>query len=529
MTDKDRDISRRRFIAYSTAAVAGASLLTSCGPEQADPQTPTRRLTRSFNPIPKENRKQGTSSWMQSGEFDGSIEGFVDKISARVGETVTAYVSTTGATWSAEIYRMGWYGGKGARLMHAEKDLKGRLQDAPVLTRPIDNMIEAHWRPSLSIRTNRRWVSGVYLIKLKASSGGENYIPFVLRDDRPSAIFDQLPVTTWLAYNVWGGRGIYKCISGRGAGDWNARSRLVSFDRPFSQEDSGTRNGADRFFTFDYSMLRFLEREGADVTYGTSLETHSKPKLLLQHDVFLSAGHDEYWTKEMRDNLEAIRLAGVNLMFLGANTGYRAVRLESSPLGKLRRMRHYKEYTEDPLLGEDDERVAGQWRFDPPGRPENALLGIMYVASPVDDPWVCSRTDHWMFDGTGLRKGHEVDRMVGHEFDRAYFDGDYAEHTPENLEILSESPVRVLDANTNEVLSRDTAHTSLYVFEDSGAGIFAAGTIRWPWFLDDYGGSYYEATVRKRADRGVQNLTRHLLTAFGDGPLAGYMERNGHV
>ena len=97
---------------------------------------------------------------------------------------------------------------------------------------------------------------------------------------------------------------------GRGAGDWEARSRLTSFDRPFSQEDEGTRSGADRFFNFDYSMVRYLERNGFDISYGTNLETHAKPKLLFQHDMFLSAGHDEYWTKEMRDNLELLRDSG---------------------------------------------------------------------------------------------------------------------------------------------------------------------------------------------------------------------------
>jgi hypothetical protein len=383
-------------------------------------------------------------------------------------------------------------------------------------------MIEADWKPSLKLHTSSKWTTGVYLVKLRSSSGSENYVPFIVRDDRASSIFYSLPVTTWLAYNVWGGRGIYKCIYGKGAGDWDARSRLVSFDRPYSQEDKGTQSGADRFFNFDYSMVRFLERRGFDVTYGTNIDVHARPRLLLQHDLFLSAGHDEYWTKEMRDHLEMIRDSGVNLAFLGANDGYRAVRLEDSPLGPQRRMRHYKEYTEDPLLGKEDDRVAAQWRFGPTNRPENELIGIMYAGDPVDDPWVCTRTDHWLFEGTGLKKGYEVPHMVGHEYDRAFTEGTFSDTTPDGLEILSVSPVAIRDA-AGKVASKDESNSSLYIAE-SGAGVFAAGTIRWNWFLDDFGGSYYEKKVN-RADKHIQKLTEHLFTAMGDGPLRAYVDK----
>lgn len=517
-----RDISRRDFIALGGATLAGATLLSACGPLGESPGGKAKdRVTRSFNPIPRENKRSGSIDWRQTGEHDGGIHGFVDKISARQGEQVKAFVSTDAGSFRAEIYRVGWYGGKGARLMHVEERVAGVRQDDPVLTKPLDNMIEARWKPSFTFRPNRKWVTGTYLIKLRSERGSENYIPFIVRDDRPSAIFYQLPVTTWLAYNVWGGRGIYKCIEGRGAGDWDARSRLVSMDRPFSQDDKDTRSGADRFFNFDLSMVRFLERVGFDVTYGTNIETHAKPKLLLQHDMFLTAGHDEYWTTEMRDNLEAVRAAGVNMAFLGANMGYRAVRLEDSPLGEYRRMRHYKEYTEDPLLDKDNDRVASMWRDGILGRPENALMGIMYVANPVDDPWVCTEHRHWLYEGTGLKKGYEVPHMVGHEFDAVFTDGVYADYTPENIEILATSPVGVRDLD-DKVVERSEAHTTLFVDEDSGAGVFAAGTNRWNWFLDGYGGHYYELSV-KGGDAKIQRLTAKLFDSMSRGPLARHL------
>lgn len=523
----DEGISRREMLRAGGSAVAGAALLSACNPFGGAPKEDANsghdRVTRSTNPIPRENRRAGTTDWKQSGEFDGRIAGFASSITARRGQGVNIFVSTDAPTYRAEVYRMGWYGGKGARLMHVEEGLKGVQQEVPGATRYPELMIETDWKHSFRIRTGMGWTTGVYLVKLKSSLGSENYAPFILRDDRPSAIFYGLPVSTWLAYNVWGGRGIYKCISGKGAGDWEARSRLVSFDRPFSQLDSGTTNGADRFFNFDYAMVRYLEREGYDVSYGTSIDVHARPKLLLQHDLYVSAGHDEYWSKEMRDNLETVRDAGVNLAFLGANAGYRAVRFEDSELGKYRRMRHYKDHEEDPLFGKQDDRVAAHWRYGPLNRPENELIGIMYVASPVDDPWVCSRTDHWLFDGTGLKQGYEVPHMVGHEFDRAYTRGAYGSYSPENLEILSESPVKVISEDGSKG-QKDVAHTSLYTAR-SGAGVFASGTIRWSWMLDDFGGSYYESEVH-RADPHVQKLTARLFDAMSHGPLERYIEKN---
>lgn len=525
------NLSRRNFIVRSGAAVAGGALLSACGPlsdfisgtsgEDA-PALTKARTTRSFNPIPAENRKKGSTAWKQSGPQDGSIAGFADKITLAQGETLDLYVSSDGP-FRAEIYRMGYYGGAGGRLVHVEDDVKGRSQEIPKPTKYHDLMVEADWKPSVRIATSKRWTTGVYLAKLRSQRGAENYVPFIVRDDRACAMFYGLPVTTWLAYNVWGGRGIYKCISGKGAGDWDARSRLVSFDRPLAQLDKDEQSGADRFFNFDYSMIRFLERNGMDVTYGTSIDVHARPQLLMQHDMYLTAGHDEYWTKEMYDHLEMARDGGVNLAFLGANDGYRGVRLENSPLGKFRRMRHYKEYTEDPLLGKDDDRVAGQWRYGPTNRPENQLIGIMYEANPVDDPWVATKTDHWLFQGTGISKGYSVDHMVGHEFDRVD-KGDFAEFTPKGLEVLSRSPVKVMDEVNGGVLEKDEAHSAMYI-ADSGAGVFAAGTIRWAWFLDDFGGHYDGTEVRGAADKKVQKLTQHLFTAMGSGPLRDYVEK----
>src|SRR5262249_21293208 len=73
---------------------------------------------------------------------------------------------------------------------------------------------------------------------------------------------------------------------------------------------------------FEYPMVRFLEREGYDVTYATDIDLHSPPPtgLLTNRAAFLSVGHDEYWSKPMHDNLSAARDSGKHVAFFSGNS-----------------------------------------------------------------------------------------------------------------------------------------------------------------------------------------------------------------
>lgn len=532
---RQKSLSRRHFITVGSAGV-GATLLSACvsnpivmsdnGQAQDELKLITDRETRSFNPIPEENAKTGTANWQLEGRVDGRIQGFADSISIKQGEKVTLYVTApAGTAWKAEIYRIGWYRGAGGRLVTTITDQSGVAQKHFKYTKGgNDNLIECPWKPSVDFKTDKSWTTGVYLVKLITNDGSMSYIPFIVRDDRPSTFFHQASITTWLAYNTYGKRSIYGDI---GANNYKkafeGRSRLTSFDRPFSMEERFLLNGAERFLEFEIQMIRFMESRGYDVTYGTNLETHRDAELVAQHDTFMSVGHDEYWTKEMRDNLEVIRDSGVNLCFFGANAGYRAVRLEDSPIGPLRRMRHYKEYTEDPLLGKDDPRVAAQWRYGPTNRPENELIGIMYAADPVDAPWVAANTGHWLYRKTGFAKGESVPHLVGHEYDKVWTEGAFAKWTPQNLQVVARSPVRI------EGGDKDVAH-SAYHTAPSGAGVFATGTIRWTWGLDGYGTGtnvtthYHNSGV---VSPKIQKMTENLLHVFSQGPAGNYLEIKG--
>src|SRR5262249_31398354 len=148
------------------------------------------------------------------------------------------------------------------------------------------------------------------------------YIIFVVREDnRSSDLFYQLPVSTYAAYNAWGGKSLYKYNSTNGV-----PAVKVSFNRPY---DDG--RGTGRFLKYGFRMLAFIEQQGYDVAYSTSVDSHESAASLLAHKVFLSVGHDGYWSYHMRTNVERARDLGASLGFFSGNGCYWQIRFEPSP------------------------------------------------------------------------------------------------------------------------------------------------------------------------------------------------------
>ncbi len=422
------------------------------------------------------------------------IEGYADRVSVEPGGTIGFYVSSTAPLYALNISRMGWYDGEGGRVLHSADALPGTVQPVPP-PEPETGLIAAHWELSYSLRIPEDWPSGVYLVRLLATNADRDfgYIVFVVRDDAQAADFVyKVAVNTYQAYNNWGGKSLY------GHQSVGEPASKVSFDRPYAQW-----HGAGRFFEWDFPMIRWLEREGYNVTYVTDVDAHAGNTYQAGRPVLLSVGHDEYWSKEMRDGWEAARDAGHALAFFSGNVMYWQVRFEPSAHGAANRVLVcYKYAARDPLLGQDNSRVTVQWRSEVVGRPENALVGVMSeagqtVAYGQEYPYVVKAADHWVFEGTGAQRGEAWSRIIGYEWDRVIDNG----RTPRDLVILTESPVVAMDGRAT------VAHS---VYYRQGGMVFAAGTIDWAWALDD---------VRwpDRVDPRIQRTTANILRAFREG------------
>lgn len=446
----------------------------------------------------EENQKPGTLDWQVKGPINnGNIEGFAEATSVNQGESVRIFVSTDSPGYHVEAYRMGYYGGRQGRLIWRSANLPGSRQASAVID-PTTKMAEAKWRPSLTLDVNATWPPGDYLIKLVADNGFQQFIPLAVRDDASHApLLVMNAVTTWQAYNKWGGHSLYEGRSGPGASFVpNQRSQVVSFDRPYVND-----SGAGDFLGNELPLVTLVESLGLDVTYWTNVDLHQRPQLLANHKAIVSLGHDEYWSLEMRQAVEHGRDGGVNVAFLGANALYRAIRLGPSDLGPNRREVNYRVARDDPLSGVDNSRVTVSWREPPLNRPESTLVGTYYECNPVKADMVIADASAWMFAGTGLSSGDKLKNVVGPEFDRY---SKSAPQPPGPVQVAAHSPVRCRGHATFSDMT--------YYGAPSGAGVFATGT---NWWISRLGPA---CAPDDCIDSKVVRITENVLRAFAAGP-----------
>lgn len=514
----------------STVASQGTGTAPAGGGTTQDPGTPATPQVPSAPPasntpdsppgpnvILRENAKGDadgvTSDWeIADGRYAAAqeIEGYASATSVNRGESISLYVSTIDPEYTIEVFRMGWYGGRGARRVAGPIRRPGMKQPMPAPD-PATLLVECDWSDPyvLNIPANSNdptdWASGIYLARLTGSSGRQSYIIFVVRDDaRRSDLMFQSSVTTYAAYNNWGGYSLYPIdgLDGKVA-------YKVSFNRPYrNPQRPSAGKGAGDFLSWEIQMLRFLEREGYDVVYSTNIDTDRDADELRKHRAFLSVGHDEYWTKGMYDAIESARDHGIHLAFFGANTAYWQIRLE--PAVKSQQPRRtvvaykYATVSDDPMYLSNPQLSTYLWReqVNPPiNRPEAALVGVMYSYNSLDGDMVMADCSNWICDGTGLQRGSVLRGMLGYEVDAL------APSSPAGITVLAASPFTAcLDTGCKQTEQR-TSHMTYYQAA-SGAGVFATGSMNWHWGLDAYG------LYGDRVNPAVQRMTRNVLNRF---------------
>ena len=485
------DTSRRTFLGLAAAGATGvASAVTSaCTHSRAAVGAAPRNVSRR-RAVP-ENSLPGDRHWeLHHLGSEHEIEGYAGKASVLPGESFPLFVSTTSRGFRATAFRLGWYGGDGARLVWRSGALRGGAQKDPVVTGSTST-VRTEWDPVLEVPTHG-WPAGAYLLRLDADSGAQRYVPVIVRSaDTKGKVVLRHAVQTWQAYNQWGGYDLYKGPDG----SYDSRSLAVSLDRPYEL------NGADMFLTYERNAVKLAESMGLPLAYVTDLDIAADPRLLDGAAAVISMGHDEYWTPAERAHVTAARDAGANLAFLGANALFRRTRIEAG--GRL--IVCYKTaYTADPLYGKDDAAVTSDWRGAPHPDPESSLIGTIYEGYPANAAYVVASPDSWVFAGTGVRAGSSFPNLVGIEYDRV--DPAYPVQRP--MEILSHSPLTCHGAAS--------FGDSAYYTHRGGAGVFNAGTMRWVEAI--YGDAPHGITG---ATPGfVRQVTRNVLRAFAGGPAA---------
>jgi hypothetical protein len=482
--------------------------------------------TAPGNPIEAENCLPGNpaSQWYVVGAGSTNIQGFTTDISVNAGQTVFFKISTNAAAYSINIFRIGYYQGNGARLVASVSPSAPLPQNQPpCLTDSSTGLTDCgNWAISASWVVPSTATSGVYFAQLVRSDTGEaSPVLFVVRSDAShSDILAQTSDESWHAYNDYGGNSLY-------TGEVN-RAYKVSYNRPCNVP-----NMYAWFFSAEYPMIRWLEANGYDVSYFTGVDSDRNGALITHHKIFMSIGHDEYWSGGQRANVEAARAAGVNLAFFSGNEIFWKTRWESSVDGTntlYRTLVCYKETLANAVIDPADPPIwTGMWRdprFSPPadgGRPENALSGTLFLVNEVRRdsitvPQTDGRMRFWRNTSIASLASGQVATLpagvLGYEWDVDEDNG----FRPAGLVPLSTTTLSVPTCliGYNSIGTCTATHRLTLYRAASGALVFGAGTVQWSWGLDNNHAidnvthtdpNMQQATVNILADMGVQPAT----------------------
>lgn len=501
MSQDEQRATRREFL-KSVAAVTAAGALGGCA-------SPAVRRARDPELVRQENRKPGTRDWMLANtRIDPAtkyrcpwIEGYCSHNSIRAGEKLSIFVSTNPASpFTLDIYRLGYYGGNGGRLVRSFGETKGVMQPDPPIGQK--RLRDCQWDPSIEFRIPRSWVSGVYLGKLTAlRDGTQSYVIFIVRDDRQADFIFQCSDTTWQAYNRWPSQfSLYD--DGKEQWYWGGNVQ-VGFNRPYGKYcqilDAPLSTGSGEFLLWEFPVACWLEQHGYDVTYVSNLDTHADGRNLLRAKGLLSIGHDEYWSIEMFNNVKSAIQQGVNAAFLSGNAVCGRILLSSDTrAGKNRAFERVGVF--GPPGGTIEFKAMSGLAHERPYA--NELMGA-HSTGPVTGggDWTCALPDHWLFAGTGMKKGDSIPGIVGWEWH-----GDPADIP--GLEVVATGPTFSAPGKPN-----GGNYTATVYPGPKGNFVFNAATIWWGDGLSEPPGYLRPQAYSKPLGPhpALQQITRNLL------------------
>ncbi|CAB5239348.1 unannotated protein [freshwater metagenome] len=404
--------------------------------------------------VARENAKAGNPTWdtglpvRMSADFSrrnpGSsrIEGWFGSTSARCGQTVALHLVGLRDEAKISIYRMGYYKGAGARFISSAR---------------VKNPL---WKYTISNQTP----PGQYLFRLDQAKSVSAFVPLIIRDENSKSNITFISsVLTWQSYNQWGGSSLYKGPNAKR----ETQAKEVSFDRPYDGD------GAGQFRYLEFPATQLAEKNGIAINYITDIDLDSDPTVLRSTQSIVVGGHSEYWTERMRGAIETSVNRGINLVSLGANTGYNRTILSqnSRAMGKIVKWR-------DPTIK----------------KPESLLFGSQYFALGVHEDYVVTNAQVWPFNV--LKQGQRIKGIAGNEVDSA---------------LNAKGPaIEVLAKSSNEAMAT-------YYTLPSGSGILNMGTIGWVCAIGNICPWGHKFALRTRNE--IRLVTEEIFTGLTKGPL----------
>lgn len=479
-------------IALRSGTVLGllALALLACK-EAVAPAPPVEQLARGAPPpspvIALENQNPGTRDWFSADADRAAPQDltlWASPYDALPGDTIDVFVHARYGPVRLSLYRLGWYGGTGGRLLLEDTAVVAGLQ--PACSSPSPGPVYCPWSRTARLPLSVSWPGGIYLVKATDSRSKTWSYPFVVTDRRKAAITALVPLFTWQAYNGFGGGSLYIPDSTTGH-----LGHTVSFERPYLGRGGGTYVYGSGYSN-DISAVHWLERNGYDVSYITDADLAGiEMRAPAPYRILAVIGHAEYWTWNEYTFVQQLRDRGVHLAFLSGNNAYWNVR-SSEGVVTGRPWVIITCYKNQPdQQATTREETTGLFRSTLLDRPENSLYGVMHFAhaygsfSAVVSDSGQGEQSRAFLSAAGLNPGDTLkdilslptgsQAMSSIEGDRIADNG----RGPEDIQVLLRSSILATTGTTEEY------HTTFFL-APSGAGVFASGFNEWGRWLDDW-------------------------------------------
>lgn len=444
------------------------------------------------------------------------IAGYPSRASLAPGERLILHVSTDAPCFRVRFYR--W--GDGFIPVGQSRWLAGEYAE------PRGAAVDWRW-PSYEFLVPRSWPSAVYVARLQQPHAAETHGPddqaaalFVVRGEGRGRLLYKLPLATYHAYNRTGGG----CFYVDPPRSQTPPGSKVTLHRPGGGIGGETYGALDyydassprqTFAHWDARFIGWLLRSGYAPEFCTDLDIHDDPLLCSRYRLLISVGHDEYWSETMREAVETFVAQGGNVAFFGANVCWWRIHVVDEGTAIVCHQ------------GGPNGALDHWWPATGASRPEDSLTGVSYRHGGGwwDGPrrtrgYVVQEADHWVFAGTGLRRGEVFGKdtsppIVGYEcdgvplerFDEAkglavlWRDAERG-GTPSDFRVLAVGP---LDDDWQELPPREQdglvpgVHAAtMGLFSPNGTA-FTAGTTDWAQVL------------ASGEDRCVERITRNVV------------------
>ena len=443
--------------------------------------------------VAQENFKPGDKNWQDIVKHgkSGTVSGWFDKTSVACGDTVGLHLTGNNRAVTLKIFRMGYYGGAGARLIYSKSLGKVAPASKPIIANDPTHLTTTNWATTTTIKIDSNYPTGIYMARFDDGSKA-GYAPLVVRNDAPTpGLLIVAGDITWEGYNTYGGWSLYH---GPDATIYDP-GRMVSFNRPYD------RDGKSNFTIYDAGIVQEAESLGLNVNYTDDVYINSNPSSLLGHTAVIYNGHTEYWTANMFKASVEARDSGVNLVFFGANSAYWKTRLVNGD----RDIIVWKNGTQDPNIN-NPALVTDKWGMGPVPSNNSTLLGALYagiLSAPVN--YTVQDANVWPIKGTGLKSGDVIAGVVGKEVETTDMG-----QAPAVQSFLTSKVVSIEDPRTWNV-------GLIYYTVPSKAGVINVSSMGWVCSMTDT--CSWKSTANSKTASQVKAITKQILIASAMGPL----------